>query len=100
MEEGSTIDGSGDLEGNAASTSDRGIVQAGLMFYPQKQIETCLRVFRWDTLFDQNYKNTLWVGQTTDKNFTGPVNAGVVPELEKTVGMLLFYFLKDIPNEI
>jgi len=72
VEEGSTIDGFADLEGSATlSTSDRGIAQAGHMFYfPLKKQENK-------------------VGQAREKIFSGPVNGEVVPELEKTVVIIL-----------
>jgi hypothetical protein len=65
VEEGSTIDGSADLEGSAIlSTSDRGIAQAGLMFYfPQKKQENkerCLKIFVLQgKIIRSKYENTL-----------------------------------------
>jgi hypothetical protein len=106
VEEGSTIDGSADLEGSATlSTSDRGIAQAGHMFYfplkKQENKERCLKIFVLQgKIIRSKYENTLWVGQAREKIFSGPVNGEVVPELEKTVGMFALYLYSDILHKI
>lgn len=107
MEEGSTIDGLADLyESATLSTSDRGIAQAGLMFYPQNQeknTETCFRAFLIHHFIWYKYWNTYWVGKATKKIFSGPVhglNTEAVPELEKTVGMFTLYLYAVIFHDI
>ena len=76
VEEGSTIDGSADLEGSATlSTSDRGIAQAGPMFYfplkKQENIGTCSKFFVRKDYWIKIWEHAL-SRPTQSKEFFGP----------------------------